>query len=77
MTDGDAGRSTAAFPKNIPRIGSEFQSRERKDSLSGGVVQRLVRRRGDIRAGLAVAFYLIANDATIAPAESAITSQNK
>jgi hypothetical protein len=42
-----------------------------------GVVEWLVRRRGDIRAGLAVAFYLIANDATIAPAESAITSQNK
>ena len=42
-----------------------------------GVVERLVRGRGGVRAGLAAASYLIANDATIAPAESAITSQNK
>jgi hypothetical protein len=38
---------------------------------------RLMRGRGGVRAGLAVALYLIANEATIAPAESAITSQNK
>ncbi len=41
------------------------------------VVERMVGRQGGVKAGLAVASYLIANDAMIAPAESAITSQNK
>jgi hypothetical protein len=51
---------------------------KRKDSLSNqGVVERTVRRQGGVRAGLAVASYLIANDPMITPAESAITSQNK
>jgi len=66
----------------LPRINSEFQSRSAKIRSPMGMVERLACRRvagvpaGGVRAGLA-ASYLIANDAMIAPAESAITSQNK